>query len=96
VQVKDFNRAGEDAFIIKGSYDFSRLGLEGVSAYALMVHGWGTVNPETKAPVYDQNEYNFDVQWRPKIDPLKGLSLRGRSPSSTNREGADPPSMTSG
>jgi len=25
-QVQDFNRAGEEAFMVKGSYDFSRLG----------------------------------------------------------------------
>ena len=41
VQVQDFNRAGENAFMVKGSYDFTRLGLEGVTAYALFVHGWG-------------------------------------------------------
>ena len=45
VQVQDFNRAGENAFMVKGSYDFTRLGLEGVSAYALFVHGWGGINP---------------------------------------------------
>ena len=31
VQVQDFNRAGENAFMVKGSYDFTRLGLEGVT-----------------------------------------------------------------
>ena len=45
VQVQDFNRAGENAFMVKGSYDFTRLGLEGVTAYALFVHGWDRVDP---------------------------------------------------
>ena len=45
VQVQDFNRAGENAFIAKASYDFTRLGLEGVTAYALFVHGWGRSRP---------------------------------------------------
>ena len=54
------------------------LGLEGVTAYALLVHGWGAVNPATTSVVINQNEYGFDVQWRPKIDFLKGVWFRGR------------------
>jgi hypothetical protein len=78
VQVQDFNRAGENAFMVKGSYDFTRLGLEGVSAYALFVHGWGRINPTTKASVADENEFDADVQWRPKWKFLKGLWFRVR------------------
>jgi hypothetical protein len=78
VQVKDFNRAGEDAFIAKASYDFTRLGLEGVTAYALFVHGWGRVDPTTKNSVPDENEFNADLQWRPQWKFLKGLWFRMR------------------
>jgi hypothetical protein len=78
VQVKDFNRAGEDAFIVKGSYDFTRLGLEGVTAYALFVHGWDRVDPITKDSVPDENEFNADLQWRPQWKFLKGLWFRVR------------------
>jgi hypothetical protein len=78
VQVQDFNRAGEDAFMVKGSYDFSGVGLEGVTAYALWVHGWNAVNPSTKASVYQQDEYDGDLQWRPKSGALKGFWFRTR------------------
>jgi len=78
VQVKDFNRAGEDAFMVKASYDFTRLGLEGVTAYALFVHGWDRVNPTTKASVANENEFDADIQWRPKWKFLKGLWFRTR------------------
>jgi len=78
VQVQDFNRAGENAFMVKGSYDFTRLGLEGVSAYALFVHGWGRINPATKASVANENEFDADVQYRPKWKFLKGLWFRVR------------------
>jgi hypothetical protein len=78
VQVQDFNRAGEEALIAKLSYDFSRLGLEGVSSYVLFVHGWGRINPSTKAGVPDENEFNFDLQWRPKWSFLNGFSARYR------------------
>ena len=78
VQVQDFNRAGEDAFVVKASYDFSRLGLEGVSTYALFVHGWGRIDPATKEKVANENEFDAEVQWRPKWKFLKGLWFRVR------------------
>jgi hypothetical protein len=78
VQVQDFNRAGESAFMLKGAYDFSKIGLAGFKAYALWVHGWGAVDPVTKEDVYQQDEYNGDLQWRPKIKGMKGLWFRLR------------------
>jgi len=73
VQVQDFNRAGEDAFMVKASYDFTRLGLEGVTAYALFVHGWNRV-----ASVANENEFDADIQWRPQWKFIKGLWFRTR------------------
>jgi hypothetical protein len=78
VQVRDFNNAGENAFMVKLSYDFARLGLEGVAAYALFVHGWGMVDPSTKDPVPNENEFDADIQWRPQWKFLKGLWFRVR------------------
>ncbi len=78
VQVQDFNRAGERAFIGKLSYDFTRLGLEGVTASVLFVHGWDRVDPSTKDGVPNENEFDVDLQWRPKWKFLKGLWLRAR------------------
>jgi hypothetical protein len=78
VQVQNFKRAGENAFMAKLSYDFTRLGLEGVAAYVLFVHGWGAIDPSTKAPVPDENEFNADIQWRPQWEFLRGLWLRVR------------------
>ena len=75
VQVGDFNRAGEDAVIAKLAYEFSRIGAPGVSAYALIVHGWGRVNPSTHASVDNENEMNLDLQWRPKLPFLQSISL---------------------
>ncbi len=86
-QVKFFNRAGEEAFMAKGSFDLSRLGLEGITAYALWVHGWGAVNPVTGSSVFQQDEYNVDVQWRPKDLYLKGFWLRARYARVESRDG---------
>jgi len=73
-QVSDFDRAAEQAFMLKASYVFSRVGMPGFSAYALWVHGWGVapgVGP-------DHDEYDFDLQWRPRLPKLKGLWFRAR------------------
>ncbi len=78
VQVQDFNRAGESAFMAKASYDFTRLGLEGVTASVLYVHGWGMVDPATKNSKPNENEFDVDLQWRPKWKFLKGFWLRLR------------------
>ena len=64
--------------MVKGSYDFTRLGLQGVTAYALFVHGWDRIDPSTKASVANENEFNADVQWRPQWKFLKGLWFRAR------------------
>ena len=78
VQVQSFKRAGENAFMAKLSYDFTRLGLEGVAAYVLFVHGWGAVDPSTRDPVPNENEFDADIQWRPQWKFLKGLWFRVR------------------
>jgi hypothetical protein len=84
VQVKDFNHAGEKAFMVKAGYDFSRIGLQGISAYALWVHGWDRVNP------YNEDEYDFDLQWYPRTNVLKGLWFRARYAYVKQRGGGDP------
>lgn len=78
VQVKDFNRAQEKAFLVKAAYDFTRLGLEGVTAYALFVHGWDRINPSTGRDVSNENELDLDLQWKPKSGFFKDFWPRLR------------------
>lgn len=85
VQVQDFNRAGESALMAKASYDFSHLGAEGWSAYALWVHGAGR-----EAPAYNEDEGNLNLQWTPKAGALKGTSFRLRYAHVEQRGGGDP------
>jgi hypothetical protein len=74
----DNNKAGVAAIAARISYDFSRIGLEGVAAYLLFTHGWGMVNQTTKAPLPNENEFDAELQWRPTWSYLKGLWVRGR------------------
>ena len=72
VQVQEFNRAGESAFIVRLGYEFPWV--EGLSAYALGVFGT-TPEPEGQ---YRVDEYDLNLQWTPPKGVLKGLSLRLR------------------
>src|SRR5262245_8665540 len=78
VMVQPFNRAGEEAVISRLVYDFSRVGLEGVSGSVLFVHGWDRVMPSTKSKVPNENEFDADLQWRPAWSFLNGFSARLR------------------
>jgi hypothetical protein len=72
VQVQDFNRAGENAFLFRIGYDFPQV--DGLSAYGLAVFG---TTPDA-AGQYRQDEYDFNLQWAPQKSCLKGLSARLR------------------
>src|SRR5438445_2659006 len=72
VQVQDFNRAGESAFLLRAGYDLPWV--DGLSAYALAVFG---TDPDL-AGQFRQNEFDFNLQWGPKKGVLEGLSLRLR------------------
>jgi hypothetical protein len=72
VQVQDFNRAGESAFLLRAGYDLPWV--DGLSAYALAVFG---TDPDS-ATLFRQNEYDLNAQWAPTKGVLKGLSLRLR------------------
>ncbi|MGH8093222.1 MAG: OprD family outer membrane porin [Chthoniobacterales bacterium] len=72
VQVQDFNRSGETAFLLRAGYEFPWVA--GMSAYALAVFG---TTPD-QVGQYRQDEYDMNLQWAPPKGVLKGLSLRVR------------------
>lgn len=72
VQVEDFNRAGEDAVLLRASYSFRTS--PGISVYALWVNGSDPDSPTE----YARDEYDFNLQWQPASGPLKGLMFRLR------------------
>ena len=72
VQVQDFNRAGEDSFMLRAGYDFKSV--KGLSMYGLWVNGSQPDNPEQS----EQDEYDLNLQWAAKEGTFKGLSVRLR------------------
>jgi hypothetical protein len=63
VMIRDFNRAGEQAFEVKASYDWKRF-LPGFTTYVSYTVGNGRVNPSTGQGVPDENEIDADIQYR--------------------------------
>ncbi len=72
VQVEDFNRAGEGAFLLRAAYKFKPI--DGLSTYALWVHG---TNPSA-ADQYRRDEADLNVEWAPTKGVLKGFGIRVR------------------
>jgi predicted porin len=72
VQVLNFNRDGEDAWMLRAAYNFPSI--KGLSAYALWVRG----SDPQDAGQFARDEYDFNLQWSPESGPLNGLMLRLR------------------
>ena len=77
VQVEDFNRAGEDAWLIGLSYDFSGIGLDGLSGFSNYVLGDTPDSGSGASP--DQKELDFTLDYRPGGRLLQGLWIRTRA-----------------
>jgi hypothetical protein len=75
---RDFNRAGEDAWQVGIAYDFARLGLEGLSAFANYAEGYGARDSETRASLPSEREFNITADYRPNLRFLRGFWLRLR------------------
>jgi hypothetical protein len=74
--LKDFNRAGEDAWLIGLSYTFSDLGLPGLSVFANYASG-DTPDQGARATP-DQQELDFTIDYR-FGGKLENLWLRARA-----------------
>jgi hypothetical protein len=72
VQVEDFNRAGEDAWMLRAGYKFPTV--PGLNVYALWVSGSDPDSPTD----FSRDEYNLNLQWSPEAGALKGLMVRLR------------------
>jgi len=76
--VDNFNRAGENAFLIGISHNFSSEVLDGLSFFANYAIGYDAINSENKESLPDQKEFNITVDYKPEISSFRGLWLRIR------------------
>lgn len=72
VQIRYFDRAGEDAWMLRAACNFQWV--RNLSAYALYVHGSRPEAPQQ----YAQDEYDLNLQWQATSGRYQGLSLRVR------------------
>jgi hypothetical protein len=72
VQVQNFNRSGEEAWMLRAAYNFPML--KNLSAYALYVHG---SRPDV-VNQYAQQEYDVNLKWNATTGRFKGLTLLAR------------------
>jgi hypothetical protein len=77
VIVDDFDRAGEDAWLIGMSYDFKRVGIGELSAFGNIVHGDTPDSGSHASP--DETEYDITVDYRMKEGWTDRIWLRVRT-----------------
>lgn len=76
LMVKDFNRAGEDAWLLGLAYDFAEVGWNGISGYVNYAEGYVPDSDSSGAP--DQTELDVTLDIRPTNAVVDGLWLRLR------------------
>lgn len=77
LMVKDFNRAGEEAYLIGFGYEFSRLGWPGLSGFVNYARGDTPDVGPAASP--DQREWDVTLDYRFDSTALRGLWLRVRA-----------------
>jgi hypothetical protein len=77
VIAEDFDRAGEDAWMIGGNYSFGRLGPGELSAFANVVSGNTPDSGAASSP--DETEYDLTADYRIKDGPARNLWVRLRA-----------------
>jgi hypothetical protein len=77
IMAEDFDRAGEDAWMIGANYNFRRVGSGELSLFANIVSGdTPDTGPNASA---DETEYDLTVDYRIKEGPAKNLWVRLRA-----------------
>jgi hypothetical protein len=80
MQQVSFDNANEKAVGGSVAYDFgyafANYGLSGLTAGAWYTRGWDAINPATNAAIADRSELDLWIQYRPSVEPLKGLRVK--------------------
>ncbi|UCE85393.1 MAG: OprD family outer membrane porin [Deltaproteobacteria bacterium] len=84
---RDFNRAGELAWLLGFTYDLARLGLPGVTIFTSYAAGVSAEDPLTGASLPDEHEFDLTLDIRPREGVLRGFWLRLRG-STVEQDGA--------
>ena len=70
-----FERAGEEAYLVTLTYDFSGLGFEGLKFLVGWGQGFDAIDARTRAPEPDRDVLNLRLEYDPSSGPLEGLQV---------------------
>jgi hypothetical protein len=73
---RDFKRAGEDTWLLGASYDFKRVGIEGLSSFANVARGVDA--RDANGDLADETEFNMSVDYKRESGPLRNAWFRVR------------------
>jgi hypothetical protein len=76
---KDFDRAGESAWLLGLAYDFTRVGVPGLSLALNYAHGYGARDSDPGKLLPDEAEFDLTVDYRIQQGPLRGVWFRLRN-----------------
>ena len=74
----DFDSAGEDAWLLGFSYDFTRIGLKGLSAFTNFASGHDRIDPGTGMSLPDEREIDVTVDYKVPDGRFRGFWVRLR------------------
>ncbi|MEE9159407.1 MAG: OprD family outer membrane porin [Gammaproteobacteria bacterium] len=86
--VRDFDRAGEDAWLVGMSYHFKQQALKGLSVFGSFARGTGARDATTHIALPDESEFNMTLDYLPPKEVLRGLWFRVRG-LIVDQEGVD-------
>lgn len=76
MMISSFQRAGEFGTLARLSYDFSRLGIDGLGFYVSLGRGIDAINPATGASLPNRNEIDLRLEYEPHGGRLEGLRVQ--------------------
>jgi hypothetical protein len=86
LMIEDFNSRDEDAWSLSTSYNFRRVGLEGLSAVVKYAKGYNAKEDDGSSKP-DEYEINVTVDYKVQRGVLRGLWLRLRGAQTRERSG---------
>jgi len=75
---KDFDRAGEKAWLLGVSYDLKNY-VKGLSVTLNFARGTDAVDPTTRSGLPNETEYDITIDYRIEKGPLRGMWVRFRN-----------------
>ena len=78
LMIRDFDRAGENAWGVRASYHFERIGLPGLSVFTVYARGYDARDEDTGRSLKDLEEVDLTIDYRVQRGRFRGFWFRVR------------------